>query len=110
MTRHPTPEERRALRALAENADRGPWYVDTVQEDGITWNDVLGDDIRITGDLLRAEDAAHIAAANPTAVLALLDMIDAAEQIIDVARRHSIYGCECDTCIAVREYDAWRKP
>ena len=67
------------LRRLAEAATPGPWWHEWV--DGDDWWAVYG---QPTGDMVRPEvctmwrsdEAAYIAAANPTVVLALLDAAD----------------------------------
>jgi hypothetical protein len=103
------------LRKLAEAATPGPWREGTVEK----WNVFCeqGADLSHERVLLRmnshfkgyAADAAFIAAANPTAVLALLDRIAAFEKLERAARNWDmqmdwqasrapgeIFGCEME--------------
>lgn len=59
------------LRRLAEAATPGPWE----QSEGGMYVDVVDDDSQVA-EVIRRADAAFIAAANPAAVLALLDEIE----------------------------------
>ena len=66
------------LKRLAEAATPGPWFTET----GGIYNATRGYMITPTGDSDQDRtDAAFIAAANPLAVLALLDRIDELEQV-----------------------------
>lgn len=85
--------DREKLRKLAEAATPGPWdyyrphpnyrayAVDRVMPGGH-----LGEDVATTGDVYAEENGAYIAAANPTAVLDLLDQLDAAEAKLAAVR------------------------
>lgn len=68
-----------SLRAAAEGATPGPWAYD--DGDGMVYTILPGDDYidvaQAKSDLLH--DARYIAAANPTAVLALIARVEAAE-------------------------------
>ena len=87
------PVDRAALRALAEAATSGPWVV------GDRWTDGGGsavscvnryDDVSIEGAIVQAvngewpdePNAAFIAAADPSTVLALLARLDEAEGLL----------------------------
>ena len=115
MTTKPTSHETAdvaELRALAEDADAGPWgqtdYYD--EDDGCVCHLVhSGDADQFRGALgLQEYNAAFIAAANPAAVLALLDERDAlaakVERVRALHRREVIavheFGPEawCPTC------------
>ncbi|OFC63055.1 ead/Ea22-like family protein [Candidatus Erwinia dacicola] len=84
--------DKRALREAAEKATPGPWYVhDKPCEDGnygidTSDKEFLAEAVVWWGfsrqSIWREEDAKHIAAANPAAVLALLDELEAAEKRI----------------------------
>ncbi|EKK5566449.1 ead/Ea22-like family protein [Enterobacter hormaechei] len=79
--------DKRALREAAEKATPGPWYVhDKPCEDGnygidSSDKEFLAEAVVWWGfsrqSIWREEDAKHIAAANPAAVLALLDELEA---------------------------------
>lgn len=70
-----TPPERQALRALCQAATPGPWYHDPDMPDSV---DML-DHPTACADDMEPEDAAFIAAANPQAVLSLLDEVERLE-------------------------------
>lgn len=84
--------DKRALREAAEKATPGPWYVhDKPCEDGnygidTSDKEFLAEAVVWWGfsrqSIWREEDAKHIAAANPAAVLELLDELEAAEKRI----------------------------
>lgn len=87
------------LRKLAEAATPGPWESDdtTVSQHWSRpepWLDVVNDEIACMAycyggsvrPIERPEDAAYIAAANPTAVLELLDRLEAAETALERTR------------------------
>ena len=81
------------LRRLAEAATQGPWdyyrphpnyrayAVDRVMPGGY-----LGEDVATTGDVCAEENGAYIAAANPAAVLGLLDRLAHMTEARDNAR------------------------
>lgn len=111
---------REELRRLAEAAPPGPWMVDgDVGEDLI----VIVDDgcdtsfTQITGDIHQGDggwsDAAYIAAANPAAVLDLLDQLDAAEgRLVDAGYRAAedqaeIHHLRDQVSRLTRERDEW---
>ena len=91
-TRHETPDVAE-LRRLAEAATPGPWdyyrphpnyrayAVDRVMPGGH-----LGEDVATTGDVCAEENGAYIAAANPAAVLGLLDRLAHMTEARDNAR------------------------
>lgn len=82
--------DKRALREAAEKATPGPWYVhDKPCEDGnygidTSDKEFLAEAVVWWGfarqSIWREEDAKHIAAANPSAVLALLDELEAKDR------------------------------
>ena len=90
--RHETPDVAE-LRRLAEAATPGPWdcyrphpnyrayAVDRVMPGGH-----LGEDVATTGDVCAEENGAYIAAANPAAVLGLLDRLAHMREARDNAR------------------------
>ena len=85
--------DREELRKLAEAATPGPWdcyrphpnyraySVDRVMPGGY-----LGEDVATTGDVHAEKNGAYIAAANPAAVLDLLDQLNAAESKLAAVR------------------------
>lgn len=77
-------EQRSALRKLAEEATPGPWYSgsDYVTAD-LTFDSVLLQ-LNSTGSAADWFDLGYIAAANPQAILQLLDYIETLEK--DAAR------------------------
>ena len=111
--RHETPDVAE-LRRLAEAATPGPWdcyrphpnyrayAVDRVMPGGH-----LGEDVATTGDVCAEENGAYIAAANPAAVLGLLDRLAHMTEARDNARAE----VERLTALveAVREYVAARQ-
>ena len=118
--RHETPDVAE-LRRLAEAATPGPWdcyrphpnyrayAVDRVMPGGH-----LGEDVATTGDVYAEENGAYIAAANPAAVLALLDDADALRAELahmTEARDNARAEVERLTALveAVREYAAARQ-
>lgn len=98
-----TPDQLAALKAAAEAATPGPWFRPVANDTAIRSDDV---DIAQTMGAYELEwermeaDAAHIAAANPAAILSLIARMEAAEA--DAARfRHireavSIFGANED--------------
>lgn len=84
--------DKRALREAAEKATPGPWYVhDKPCEDGnygidTSDKEFLAEAVVWWGfsrqSIWREEDAKHIAAANPAAVLELLDELEAKDKRI----------------------------
>ena len=93
--------DREELRKLAEAATPGPWWADTgatigddSDEATHVWYRASRNDLYLTigkvldNDLDQTtfEDAEFIAAANPTAVLGLLDQLDAAEAKLAAVR------------------------
>ena len=111
--RHEAPDVAE-LRRLAEAATPGPWdyyrphpnyrayAVDRVMPGGH-----LGEDVATTGDVCAEENGAYIAAANPAAVLGLLDRLAHMTEARDNARAE----VERLTAMveAVREYAAARQ-
>lgn len=85
--------DKRALREAAEKATPGPWYVhDKPCEDGnygidTSDKEFLAEAVVWWGfsrqSIWREEDAKHIAAANPAAVLELLDELEAKDRRIE---------------------------
>lgn len=72
---------KRALREAAEKATKGQWVVEFDDEIYST-DGVNNEQIAMVFSENEARDAAFIAAANPAAVLALLDELEAAEKRI----------------------------
>ncbi len=80
------------LRKLAEAATPGPWRFSPNAHDG--WSQFA----LISTSWWTVEDMTYIAAANPQAVLALLDRLDAMEAaLIDIAMEGGCLrpGCAC---------------
>ena len=67
------------FRALAERATPGPWsaYKDSDGFGGYDWT--VGEDIEKVAQHLEKDDAAWIAAASPTAIIALIDRLEGSE-------------------------------
>ncbi|MDV1156786.1 ead/Ea22-like family protein [Citrobacter freundii] len=81
--------DKRALREAAEKATKGQWAVEFDDEIYST-DGVNHEQIAMVFSENEARDAAFIAAANPTAVLALLDELKAAEKrIAELSASHS---------------------
>ncbi|MDV2046278.1 ead/Ea22-like family protein [Citrobacter freundii] len=81
--------DKRALREAAEKATKGQWAVEFDDEIYST-DGVNHEQIAMVFSENEARDAAFIAAANPTAVLALLDELEAAEKrIAELSASHS---------------------
>lgn len=91
MTDYTTPEARAALRALAQQATPGPWSVAPHGDEKSRL--VVAPEVGICAAFYNgrqaktAENAAHIAAVHPGAVLALLDALDKAERRATKAER-----------------------
>ncbi|WP_116291296.1 ead/Ea22-like family protein [Enterobacter hormaechei] len=88
--------DKQALREAAEKATPGPWYVhDKPCEDGnygidTSDKEFLAEAVVWWGfarqSIWREEDAKHIAAANPATMLALLDELEAANELVELQR------------------------
>lgn len=102
-------EQRAALRKLAEEATPGPWHVfdrsvcegytkyfgvDSEQDSIVLWDEF--------GGVIARQDAAHIAAANPSTILQLLDYIETLEK--DAAQQRTAEAC-AKVCEAGRSED-----
>ncbi|HGD3580337.1 MAG: ead/Ea22-like family protein [Enterobacter hormaechei] len=79
--------DKRALREAAEKATKGQWVVEFDDEIYST-DGVNNEQIAMVFSENEARDAAFIAAANPAAVLALLDELEAAEKRIAELSHH----------------------
>lgn len=102
----PTPEARTALRALAEQATKGPWEASNMEarEDGspgCAWGVTAGDRGIIEHDFVAPHNAVFIAAANPAVVLALLDALEARDR--EVTELRSWLTLPCTVCGAYLE-------
>lgn len=71
-----TPEQRAELRKAAEEATPGPWTVNGKQ----SVRGSFGEYIAKTNWLNGANNARHIAAANPATILQLLDYVESLER------------------------------
>ena len=74
-----------ALREAAEGATPGPWIAD-IRTDGRAWIDMPGIDNHALSLHGFGADAAYIAAANPTTILALIERLEAAEGAVERCR------------------------
>ena len=86
-----------SLRQLAEAATPGPWRTDSmggrpgIEADGLSVvvvqdPEIPADEAGVWGENDGANNAAYIAAANPQAILALLDERDALRAALDMAK------------------------
>ncbi|MCE1386682.1 ead/Ea22-like family protein [Enterobacter hormaechei] len=82
--------DKRALREAAEKATKGQWVVEFDDEIYST-DGVNNEQIAMVFSENEARDAAFIAAANPAAVLALLDELEAAEKRISELESDNAY-------------------
>lgn len=97
------------LRELAVRATKGPWEVRRYPgfEGKGEWFWIQGDGGGNLADDLEADDAAYIAAANPTAILSLLDELDALRKAAGEARSElrAVVSFTLDERVALREQE-----
>ena len=77
------------LRKLAEAATQGEWEA----EGALVW-EREGLSIASTHNSKCAENAAYIAAASPTAIIEILDRVDAVEKMLKSEQEYGIYWRE----------------
>lgn len=103
----PTPGSSRVdvagLRAAAEAATPGPWCHDGLDGWVATWDD--GTPVVEGIEMWAETDAAFIAAADPTTVLALLDRLANYEQAIDRARMERAQAEDAETAMEAERDD-----
>lgn len=90
MTTPLTREERERLKELAGKATPGPWGRDgaIVLGNGRGLADVWGEDTSLVED---DHNAAYIAAANPSAVLALIEEVERLEQLVHTLKEKNAH-------------------
>lgn len=93
--------DRNELRRLAQKATKGNWYLScgryiysdiTVNDGDEEWRPVIAMTDDDESQVNYESNAAFIAAANPTAVLELLDEIERLRAVLDAARAMMKYG------------------
>lgn len=99
-------EQRAALRKVAEEATPGPWYVNGRQSVRGSNKEYIANSNWKNG----MQNAAHIAAANPSAILQLLDYIETLEK--DAGRYQWLRDeennlTEDDPCVSDSFFNSW---
>lgn len=101
----------RALRAMAEKATPGKWFSDKARPDGfVSDQDVVRSSIPINActDVIAVcnRDAAFIAAASPSTIIALLDVVESLQKFYNLKNGSCDFRFEFDMRRALAALEA----